>query len=96
MLDEGDAVHEALAHELLLDVEGLVVLHTSLHTSTVSESMIQGSTRRCEGGGHMGTQHSSLVRTEKVWKRRSSRRKRVVMEASTTGHPFFPVFSFVS
>lgn len=44
----------------------------------------------------MGTQHRSLVRTEKVWKRRNSRRKRVVMEASTTGHPFFPVFSFVN
>jgi hypothetical protein len=26
LLDEGDAVHEALAHELLLDVERLVVL----------------------------------------------------------------------
>jgi hypothetical protein len=36
-------VHEALAHELLLDVEGLVVLHTPLHTSTMSESVIQGS-----------------------------------------------------
>lgn len=99
LLDERDAVYEALSHELLLEVERLVVLCGARETIiiVVVVSTIDSSAK-AQGGqdGVTRTQQRSLVRTVKAWKRRSSRRKRVVMEASTTGQPFLLVFSLIN